>query len=175
VVTQILLGGLAQRYERVKDGGYVGGSDAEEGSGNRLGPGWSGCGQQEIMNGTYAFGERVGQGLACNARGLHFRFFQFDAEAGLDGSGDGAVEIVLDIFEDRHKATVVDDFTCGAERCAGAQFFEDVVHLRHREIGVCFLATFAVDVELFGEEPDAVALWFGGRGNGKGSKQRVLL
>ena len=56
----------------------------------------------------------------------------------------------------------------GAEGLAGAQFFEDVVHLGHGQVGMRFLAAFAVGVELFAEESDAFALGFGGVGKGEG-------
>jgi len=69
VIARILLRGLAERYQRVEDGGYVGGSGAEEGSGNRLGPSWSGGGQEEIVDARTRSGRVSGQGLLATRDG----------------------------------------------------------------------------------------------------------
>jgi hypothetical protein len=45
---------------------------------------------------------------------------------------------------------------------AGAKFFEHVVHLGKSEVRVSLLAALAVGIELFSEEANTLALWFGG-------------
>jgi hypothetical protein len=62
----------------------------------------------------------------------------------------------------------VNDLAGGGERLAGAEFFEDIVHFGEREVGVRFLAAFAMSVELFAQEADALALGLGGVGKREG-------
>ena len=72
MIARVLVRGLTQRYQRVEDGNYVGdvgGSGAEEGSGNRLGPSWSGGGQEEIVDARTRSGRVSGQGLLATRDG----------------------------------------------------------------------------------------------------------
>lgn len=54
----------------------------------------------------------------------------------------------------------MDPLTNDGEGLAGTKFFEDVVHFRHGERWIRLLLTFAMGVELFGQEPNAFALRF---------------
>ena len=84
------------------------------------------------------------------------------------GFGHGAIEVVMDIPEHRDKALIVDHLAGSIERLARAEFGEDVVHFGEGQVGVSFLLTFAVSIELFAEEPNAFALGLGGIGKGEG-------
>jgi len=90
------------------------------------------------------------------------------------GFGDGAIQIVVEVPKNRNQTVVVDDLAGGAERLAGAEFFEDVVHLGEGEVGVGFLAALAVSVELFAEAAEALALGFGGVGEWEGLEAASL-
>ena len=71
------------------------------------------------------------------------------------GGGDGGVEFVVELAEDRDEAVVVDGLFLGGEGASGAEGGEDVVHRREREAGVLGLDAFAVGVECFAQGPDA--------------------
>ena len=58
---------------------------------------------------------------------------------------------------------------------AGAELFEDVVQVGEGELRVLGLLAFAVGVEALGEVADVLFAALRSRGNGKGSKQSVLL
>jgi len=60
------------------------------------------------------------------------------------GGEDGGVEVVVNLFEDADEAGVVDFLVFVVEGFAGAEFFEDVVHVGQREPGGELLLTFAM-------------------------------
>src|ERR1019366_761122 len=60
------------------------------------------------------------------------------------GLGDGAIQIVVEVSKDRYEAVVVNHLAGGRERLAGAELLDDVVHFGERQVGMCFLAAFAM-------------------------------
>jgi hypothetical protein len=55
------------------------------------------------------------------------------------------------------------------------EFFEDVVHFGERQVWVRFLTAFAMSIELFAEESDALALGLGDVGKGEGIEAASLV
>ena len=84
------------------------------------------------------------------------------------GVGYGAVEVVVELLEDGDEALFVDDFVFGAEGFAAAEFFEDVVHARHGQVGMLGLLPLAVGVQLLRQAGDAFPLLGRGVREGEG-------
>jgi hypothetical protein len=74
----------------------------------------------------------------------------------------------VEVAENRDEATVVNNLAGRAEDLSGAKFLKNVVHFGESQVGVKLLAAFAVGVELFTEEANALALGLGGIGKGEG-------
>jgi hypothetical protein len=79
--------------------------------------------------------------LFSGASGVEFDQAEEDVLGGKIGRpavsfGDGEVEVVVDLAEDRDEAAVVNDLTGGAEGLAGAEFLQDVVHLGKSQVRV---------------------------------------
>lgn len=60
------------------------------------------------------------------------------------------------------------DLVLGGQRLTGAQFFQHVVDIGQRQLGVLCLLAFAVGVETFGVVADCGLLFGAGVGEGEG-------
>jgi hypothetical protein len=86
------------------------------------------------------------------------------------GGEDGAIEIVVDLFEGGDEGAIVILAIVVGEGLACADFFEEVVHAGDGDVGVGGLYGFAVAIELFAEVADGLFLFFGWGGEGEGSE-----
>ena len=80
----------------------------------------------------------------------------------------GGVQLVVELPQDAHQALFVDAALFFGEGLPGALFFQDVVHIRHGQMGVQLLLPLTVGVEALAEGADVGFLGVGGGWEGEG-------